>query len=754
MVNTTNQIPTKRKKKFTGGNASKRHRDRVNIEFNNLAKLLPFPENVIAKLDKSSILRLAVSYIRAKSFFKDALPVNGDEQTVEKSKFPSNDDLYKGILEETCITEFFLQALDGFLIVITEDLKVLYVSESVREYLGYCQAGIIHESFLQFIHWGDEDSIKVALQFDQHQEDDSTPDVIEKEKRNTRLATEEFKRKKSEIDGKVTESTISSRIQSRRFICRMKCAFSCSSRFYTAFQAFQFSGHVRRSTIQEGKEQRTLNTLIAFGCPLNNTKIDPRDILTDSYDETRSSFEDSDHSSASMKMIGLHIEPRLRPHIAPIPIAHSEPDGKMNSQNPNHYSFGRRFGMIPHPDAHFNGSYGNSPRLYPSYHQLAHEYYRDGLRFSNGWNGRSSSLSNSPISDASSPRGIKRSASADASLESRDIISGKKLTRFDTPAYVQSQNGFKGLPLDDIHSSARILMQLKSTQRRLSENGHIPNENESDSSSSDDRSELYRNDDSYDSLCKDQVFVDQPFPSALAAKFHPSNGYAVDVSRLGTRNHYTTSEASYERSREEQSVKRHNDKYNESYIHERIMHRRLSPNRVHDERLVSVGARSSPERISKSQIFQSRYSPNSRIGSTPSKQLSPKKEANKGFHISTILGLKDDTPELPGQQPNTETDRYTNDSERGQRELIGGNFDKSKEMMGRLADNRAKMRYIVEVPSGKGGICDGAENNTITLNAEVSNMDDIKTSFAHLLQGFTATIARSIDRSIDTIFKP
>ena len=26
------------------------------------------------------------------------------------------------------------------------------------------------------------------------------------------------------------------RVQSRRFVCRMKCAFSCSSRFYTAFQ--------------------------------------------------------------------------------------------------------------------------------------------------------------------------------------------------------------------------------------------------------------------------------------------------------------------------------------------------------------------------------------------------------------------------------------------------------------------------------------------------------------------------------------
>ena len=328
---------------------------------------------------------------------------------------------------------------------------------------------------------------------------------------------------------------------------------------------------------------------------------------------------------------------------------------------------------------------------------------------------------------------------------------------------------FKGLPLDDIHSSARILMQLKSTQRRLSENGHVPNENESDSSSSDDRSELYRNDDSYDSLCKDQVFIDQPFPSAMATKFHSANGYAVDVTRLGSRKHYPTSQASYERSREDQVVRRYDDKYNESYIHERIMHRRLSPNRVHDERLLSARTRSSPERISTSQIFPSRYSPISRIESSPSKQLSPKKEVNKGFHISTILGLKDDTAELPSQRPSTEADRNTDDSDRGykriekgspaavkigQSELIGGNFDKDKEMVGRLADSGGKMRYIVEVPNGKGGICDGAKNNTIAFNAEVSNMDDIKTSFAHLLQGFTATIAKSIDRSIDTIFKP
>ena len=137
-------------------------------------------------------------------------------------------------------------------------------------------------------------------------------------------------------------------------------------------------------------------------------------------------------------MIGLHIEPRLRPHIAPIPIPHAEAEERTASQQ--QYPCNRRYSMGMRPDPSFGGQFNQAVRIGSAFRMVSDCYQDGGARYP-GWCARSSSLSNSPISDDSSPRGIKRPSSVDMSPDNIELESNGKHSNLEESFHRMGQNG-------------------------------------------------------------------------------------------------------------------------------------------------------------------------------------------------------------------------------------------------------------------------------------------------------------------------
>uniref|UniRef100_A0A3Q3KXR2 Endothelial PAS domain protein 1 n=1 Tax=Mastacembelus armatus TaxID=205130 RepID=A0A3Q3KXR2_9TELE len=122
--------------------ARKRRRVESDV-FQDLSRLLPLQSTVRAQLDKPSIIRLAVSYIRMHTLC--------DEQK-EKENVK--------VLEET---NMYLRILEGFLMVLSIEGDMVFLSDNVSKYIGLMQTELMGHSIFEFTHPCDHEEIRNNL---------------------------------------------------------------------------------------------------------------------------------------------------------------------------------------------------------------------------------------------------------------------------------------------------------------------------------------------------------------------------------------------------------------------------------------------------------------------------------------------------------------------------------------------------------------------------------------------------------------
>jgi len=137
--------------------AARNRRTNENIQYGELSKLLPLPASLTTQLDKASIIRLTTSFLR----YRD---LTGREVLEHRERTAKQEFSDKELLKiKNKFVPHLIQALDGFLFVVNEEGKIVYISDTIYSYLGITQIDLVGMSIYSYIHPDDHKEFSQLL---------------------------------------------------------------------------------------------------------------------------------------------------------------------------------------------------------------------------------------------------------------------------------------------------------------------------------------------------------------------------------------------------------------------------------------------------------------------------------------------------------------------------------------------------------------------------------------------------------------
>lgn len=146
--------------------AEKQRRDKLNAFIAELANSVPLVASATKRLDKTSILRLAAAFLRLHDSPLNAIGYDlTSKEIVDGSASPSDSSTLSSWKPKIFPDHIksLMEGLEGFVIVVNCDLKLIYVAQTCEKFLGHQNIDMMGFPLTAFIHPGDVDAVRHVM---------------------------------------------------------------------------------------------------------------------------------------------------------------------------------------------------------------------------------------------------------------------------------------------------------------------------------------------------------------------------------------------------------------------------------------------------------------------------------------------------------------------------------------------------------------------------------------------------------------